>query len=745
MSAWMERLLAQYKELLPPLSDTEQMALSAGTVGWESQMLRGDPDWSELLALPAPVLSVEEAAFMEGPVNELCAMVSDWQVTSMTHDLPEEVWQYIKDKGFWAFGIPKQYGGLAFSAVAHSEIIARLASRSSTLAVTVMVPNSLGPAELLMHYGTEEQKDYYLPRLAKGIEIPAFALTSPWAGSDAAAIPDVGIVSQGEWQGQVVLGFRVSWSKRYITLGPVCTILGLAFHGYDPEQMLGPECDLGITCALVPRDHPGVIIGRRHNPLDAAFMNGPTQGDEVFIPLSFVIGGQESVGKGWQMLMESLASGRSISLPSSSVGWAQMSLRAVGAYARVRHQFKVPIGRFEGVAEVLTRMVGGCYAMDALRTLAAVSVDQGQRPSVLSAMAKYHLTEMGRQVLNDAMDVLGGKGICLGPNNFMGRPYQQIPIGITVEGANILTRSLMIYGQGLVRCHPFLMQEMNAAKEPDVKWGAQLFWEVVKKHVFYALKNGWRAWWMGLTRGRGGSTIPITVPAEYHRYYQLLTHFSAGLAFLGDLTLLAVGGALKRRERLSARLGDILSHLTLASACLKRIHDAGYPVDEKPLVNWAVSQHLFLAGQALEDVLINFPNRVLVWFWKLAWGFPRGYRYPKPTDQVGELLVSCVMEDGSLRNRLTKSCFIPKDEQEILALLDRALSLAPSVEPILAKIHVAEKKGAFRDNPKATVRDMSHEALHLQIITEAEWERVQISQQLRDQIINVDDFNSELR
>lgn len=745
MDTWKERLLDQYKGVLPPLSSTEQMALLAGTVGWESQMMRGDPVWSELLNWPAPSLSVEEAAFIEGPVNELCAMVSDWTVTTIDHDLPTEVWQYIKDQGFWSLGIPKRYGGLAFSAVAHSEIITRLASRSSALAVTVMVPNSLGPAELLLHYGTDEQKDYYLPRLAKGIEIPAFALTSPWAGSDAAAIPDVGIVGLGEWQGQVVLGFRVSWSKRYITLGPVCTVLGLAFHGYDPEGLLGADRDLGITCALVPRDHPGVIIGRRHNPLDAAFMNGPTQGEEVFIPLSFVIGGQESVGKGWQMLMESLAAGRSISLPSSSVGWAQMSLRTVGAYARVRHQFKLPIGRFEGVAEVLTRMVGRCYAMDALRTLAAVSVDQGQKPAILSAMAKYHLTEMGRQVLNDAMDILGGKGICLGPNNFMGRPYQQIPIGITVEGANILTRGLMIFGQGLVRCHPFLMQEMSASEEPDAKLGAQLFWEALKKHVRYTLRNGWRAWWMGLTGGRWGSTIPITVPAEYHRYYQLLTHFSAGLAFLGDLTLLTVGGGLKRRERLSARLGDILSHLTLASACLKRIHDAGYPADEKPLVDWAVRQHLFLAGQALEDVLANFPNRVLAGFWKATWWFPRGHRYAKPTDASGAVLVAAIMEDGSLRNRLTKNCYIPKDEREIVALLERALSLAPSVEPILAKIHAAEKKGVFQNNPKATVRDMSREALHLQIITEEEWERVQVSQELRDQIISVDDFNLELR
>ncbi|NDU92074.1 MAG: acyl-CoA dehydrogenase, partial [Ferrovum sp.] len=568
-------LFRAYRKMLHPMTETEREALEAGTVGWEGELFSGHPAWQKLLDQPVPRLTPEEQHFLDHEVNEACRLVDDWQVTQTDFDLSPATWQYLKTHGFLGLIIPKRYGGQAFSAYAHSQIITRLSTRSSALAVSVMVPNSLGPGELLLHYGTETQKAYYLPRLARGEEIPAFALTSPWAGSDAAAIPDTGVVCKGQWQGQEVLGMRVTWDKRYITLAPVCTLLGLAFRLYDPEGLLGPTRDLGITCALVPHDHPGVAVGRRHFPLNAMFMNGPTRGNDVFMPLDFIIGGPSMVGQGWRMLMESLAAGRSISLPSSNTGMAQLTARAVGAYARVRSQFNMPIGRFEGVEEALTRIGAYTYLMDALRTFAAAAVDQGQKPAVLSAIAKYHVTERARRVVNDGMDVIGGKGICLGPSNFLGRAYQQIPIGITVEGANILTRSLIIFGQGAIRCHPFVLREMNAARNPDPKAGLQAFDEALFGHIAHTVKNGLRALWMGLT-GSHFMTVPEVAP-QTRRYYQQLSRYSAAFAFLSDVSLLVLGGGLKRREKLSARLGDILSQMVLVSAALKRYEDEGRP------------------------------------------------------------------------------------------------------------------------------------------------------------------------
>jgi len=464
-------IFATYKKILPQMSDTERDALEAGTVWWDGELFRGKPDWNKLHAYPVPKLTAEEQSFLDNEVEEACRLVDDWQVSHVDQDMSPEAWKYIKDKGFLGMIIPKKYGGLEFSAYAHSQVVTKLSTRSSAPAVTVMVPNSLGPAELLLHYGTPEQKRHYLPRLARGDEIPAFALTSPWAGSDAASIPDVGIVCKGMWQGKEVIGMRVTWDKRYITLGPVCTILGLAFHMYDPDGLLGNKKHIGITCALVPWDHPGVETRRRLFPLNAMFMNGPTRGKDVFMPLDFIIGGQKMAGQGWRMLMECLAAGRSISLPSSNTGMAQLTARAVGAYARVRSQFKMAVGRFEGVEEALTRIGAYTYMMDAVRKMTAGAVDLGEKPSVVSAIAKYHVTERARQVVNDGMDVIGGKGICLGPSNFLGRAYQQIPIGITVEGANILTRSLILFGQGAIRCHPYVLKEMQAAHNPDAAKG----------------------------------------------------------------------------------------------------------------------------------------------------------------------------------------------------------------------------------------------------------------------------------
>ena len=515
-------MLAIYRRILPDMSQTEKEAIDAGTVWWDADLFSGRPDWERLLATPAPRLSAEEQAFLDGPVEEACAMANDWEVTHERYDLSPQLWQFLKDKGFFGMIIPKKYGGLGFSALAHSEVVTKLSSSCNALAVTVMVPNSLGPAELLLHYGTDEQKNHYLPRLAKGQEIPCFALTSPEAGSDAASIPDFGVVCKGTWQGKEVLGMRLTWDKRYITLGPVATLLGLAFRLYDPEHLLGGKEDLGITCALIPTATPGVNIGRRHLPLNGAFQNGPNSGKDVFVPIEWIIGGRDYAGKGWMMLMNCLAAGRSISLPASSVGGAKALARVTGAYARVRSQFKTPIGKLEGVEEALGRIAANAYLMEATRVMTAGAVDQGEKPSVISAIAKYHMTERARACVNDAMDIHGGKGICLGPNNWVGRGYQVLPVGITVEGANILTRTLIIFGQGAIRCHPYVLREMRAAKHLQGEDASREFDDALTSHIGHTLSNGVRAFVHGLTRSmfarraarRGTRNAPLLPPLD---------------------------------------------------------------------------------------------------------------------------------------------------------------------------------------------------------------------------------------
>src|SRR5690554_1812287 len=552
------RIFAAYRRVVPTLSDTEREALDAGTVWWEGQLFSGKPEWEELLSFGRPTLTHDEQAFLDNECETVCAMIDDWRMTTQEFDLPPELWQTLKDAGFFGLIVPREFGGKGFSALAHSEVVRKLSTRNSALAVTVMVPNSLGPAELLLHYGTEEQKQYYLPRLARGEEIPAFALTSPWAGSDAGSIPDYGVVCKGMWEGEEVVGMRVTWDKRYITLAPVCTLLGLAFRLYDPDGLLGEKEDLGITLALVPTTHEGVEIGRRHLPLDAMFMNGPTRGEDVFMPLHYIIGGVEMAGQGWRMLMECLAAGRSISLPASFCGMAALSVRAVGGYARVRTQFNTPISNFEGVQEVLARMGGNLYAMDAARSMTAHGLDLGEKPSVVSAIVKYHLTERGRAVVIDGMDIIGGKGVCLGPSNFLARAYQQLPVGITVEGANILTRSLMIFGQGAIRCHPYLLAEMRAVQDEDEARGMQAFDKAFWSHARHTTFNALRAFWHGIT-GAITARIDTNVAAPMRPHYRRLTRYSAAFALTADIALLLLGGSLKFRESLSARLGDMLS------------------------------------------------------------------------------------------------------------------------------------------------------------------------------------------
>ncbi|GAA0237072.1 acyl-CoA dehydrogenase [Castellaniella daejeonensis] len=732
-------LYRTFRRILPRMSDTEREALEAGTVWWEGELFRGRPSARALHAIPAPRLTEAEQAFLDNEVETVCAMVNDWQVTRNDLDIPADAWEYIKTHRFFGMIIPKEYGGLGFSALAHSAVVAKLSTRCSALSVTVMVPNSLGPAELLLHYGTDEQKNHYLPRLARGEDIPAFALTSPWAGSDAAAIPDHGIVCKGEWQGREVLGMRVTWDKRYITLGPVCTILGLAFRLYDPDGLLGDKPDLGITCALVPSDHPGVDTGRRHFPLDAMFMNGPTRGQDVFMPLDFIIGGPAMAGQGWRMLMECLAAGRSISLPSSYTGMAKLTARAVGAYTVVRDQFRTRIHKFEGIAEALARIAGHTYLMDAARVMTAGAVDLGEKPAVVSAIVKYHVTERGRIVVNDGMDIIGGKGICLGPQNFLGRAYQQIPVGITVEGANILTRSLIIFGQGAIRCHPYVLDEMRAAQAADPEQGLRDFDRAFWGHVRHTTINALRAIGHGFTNAALARPDAAVAP-EMARYYRQLTRFSAAFATLADVSMLTLGGSLKRRESISARLGDILSQLYLVSATLKRYQDEGRQDADAPLAHWAIQDAFCRAQDAFCGVLANFPSRPLAWALR-ALLFPWGRPFAAPSDKLSAAAADTLTRPGGARDRLTRGTYVPRDPGEPVGAIEAAFAAVLDTQDIEARMREFEKAGRLpAADPRANVRDMA-EAVHAAGgLTDEELERIRARNVLRDRVIAVDDF-----
>ncbi|MDB5809947.1 MAG: fadE [Betaproteobacteria bacterium] len=731
-------LLTLFRRILPHVSQTEQEALDAGTVWWDGDLFSGAPDWNKLLAFPKPTLSPDEKAFVEGPVEELCAMLNDWEITHELNDLPPSAWQFIKDKGFLGMIIPKQFGGLGFSALAHSEVVTKLTTRSGTAAVSVMVPNSLGPAELLLHYGTDAQKDYYLPRLAKGLEMPCFALTSPEAGSDAGGIPDFGVVCRAEWEGKAaVLGIRLTWEKRYITLGPIATLLGLAFRLYDPDHILGQRDDIGITLALIPTKTPGVQIGRRHLPLNAVFMNGPNWGRGVFIPMEYVIGGADYVGQGWKMLMNCLAAGRSISLPGNGTGLAKMCALTTGAYGRVRTQFKMSVGNFEGVEEAIARIGGHAYLMEAARVMTAGSIDLGEKPAVVSAIVKYHLTELARTVTNDAMDVHGGKGICMGPSNYLARGYQSVPIAITVEGANILTRSMIIFGQGAIRGHPYVLREIAATQEPDRRKALVDFDAAFFGHVSFVVANFARTVWLGLTRA-----IFVSVPGDTHtrRYYQQLTRLSSAFALMADAAMFVLGGSLKRRERLSARLGDILSWLYLASAVLKRYEDNGRPGGDLPFVHWAMQDALNKIEQAFYGLFDNLPNRfVAVALRYLIFSY--GRQFNPPRDKLGRAVVQTMLEPGPARERLTAGVYIPKNEDEAVGVLEAALRAVIAAEPVEAKIRAAVKAGSIGGHFAA---ETAEQAVTKGVITAAESGLLDRAHALRRKVIMVDDFPRDL-
>ncbi|OQW60236.1 MAG: acyl-CoA dehydrogenase [Proteobacteria bacterium SG_bin9] len=718
-------ILSWARKAMPAMSDTEREALEAGDVWWDADLFTGTPDWDKLLAYPQATLTAEEEAFLNGPVDELCNMLDDWKINWELRDLPPEVWDFIKAKRFFGMIIPKEYGGLGFSPYAHSEVVRKVSSRSCAAAVTVMVPNSLGPGELLMRFGTKEQQDRWLPRLADGRDIPCFGLTSPEAGSDAASMIDTGIICKGQFEGREVIGLKLNWHKRYITLGPVATLLGLAFKAYDPDHLIGSEEDLGITVALIPTDLPGVEIGRRHLPAMQVFQNGPNWGRDVFIPTDYIIGGQERLGQGWKMLMTALAAGRGISLPSLSAAAAAYSARTTGAYARIREQFGISISKFEGIEEPLARIAAFAYQIDAARRLTCSALNQGNHPAVISGIMKLHATERMRIAIDDAMDVHGGKAVIDGPQNYLGNLYRAVPVGITVEGANILTRNLIVFGQGAIRAHPYMLEELTAIGDPDKAKGLEAFDKVFWKHVGHAFKNVFVAWGRSWSRG---AFAPAPDAGLATRYYRKLSRYSVAFALCADMALLTLGGALKRKEMLSARFGDILSELYLMSAVLKRWNDEGRQQEDFAAVQWCMSNGSRIIDQRFCEILANLPNRFVAFFLKIIVQ-PFGARVLGPSDDIVHRCAQLVLSPSAARERLTSGLSHVDDDGPI-ARLERAFKLVTGNEDIEHKMKAARQ------------RDWKA-ALKAGVITAADGERMQAADDAISKVINVDDFAPE--
>ena len=733
ISAW---LLGIYREILPPISDTEREALEAGTVWWDGELFSGRPDWGKLTSLPAAKLSDEERAFIEGPTEELCRLIDDWEISHELADISPEIWAFIKEHRFFAMIIPKEYGGLDFSPYAVASVLVKLSSRSLVVASTVGVPNSLGPAELLLHYGTKEQQDRYLPGLACGEEIPCFALTGPRVGSDASSLPDTGVVCKGQWNGEEIIGLRLNWDKRYITLAPVATVLGLAFKLYDPDHLIGDRDEYGITAALIPTDTEGVEIGRRHFPLNAPFQNGPTRGKDVFVPLDSIIGGTEMAGQGWRMLTEQLAAGRGIVLPSNACGGAQSGVYGGGAYTRIRQQFNLPVSKFEGVGEVLARMAARTYIINAGIAVTCSALARGEKPAVPSAILKYHCTELGRMIANDAMDIHGGKGIMLGPKNYLGRTYQATPIAITVEGANILTRSLMIYGQGAIRCHPWVLKEMEAAANEDIEQGLIDFDESLFGHVGYAISNAARSFVLAMTHAK---LSPVPQSGSVARFYQHINRYSAAFALASDVAMLNLGGELKRRESLSARLGDVFSSMYLASMVLKHYDNQGRPEEDLPIVEWACRSLLYDAQEQLHSFLRNFPNRILAAALRMMI-FPRGRMYSAPADELSWKIVDLMTYPTESRDRLCAGIYTTTEPGNPLGLLQEALEATEAATPLANKVRDARRSGIVdADDPRIRI-DQAESA---GVLTADEAAKLKALDDQVMALIAVDDFSSE--
>ncbi len=727
-------ILPIYQHLMPSMSQTEKEAIQAGTVGFEAELFQGAPNWEKFVSKPLAQLTQEEQSFIDNEVEALCRMIDDWQITHELLDIPPNCWEYIKTKGFFGLNIDKAYQGKGFSAYAQSEILMRLYSRSTTLACIVAVPNSLGPGELLHYYGTEAQKNYYLPRLAAGLEIPCFALTSPVAGSDAASITDHGIVTKGIHEGKEVLGLKLTWNKRYITLAPVATLIGLAFKLYDPDHLLSSQVERGITCALIPTHWSGVKHGARHFPLNIPFQNGPTEGHDVFIPLDFIIGGAAMIGQGWRMLMECLCAGRAITLPTGAISQMKMVTHTTGAYARIRRQFNVAIGNFEGVEDPLSRIGGSTYYLNAARVMALSAIVEGEKPPIVSAIMKYHATETGRLAICDGMDIHGGKGICLGPHNYLGRFYEGAPIMITVEGANILTRNLIIFGQGAIRCHPYALKELQAAQLSNPKMALKAFDQVLFKHIGYSLSNIVRSLWLSVTDG-----IALTIPVHgvARRFVQKITRISCNFALLSDVAMLTLGAELKRKESLSARLGDVLSYLYLASGTVKYFLASSVSEEEILLFQYGCQHLLAQARQRLTEILRELPNRPVAWLLRaLIW--PQfGVPYHEPSDALKHKIARFLMIPSEARQRLIHGidqCNAPNNPIHLLSI---TLTAVVKNEALEKRFLQAVKEGQARGY---TLEDQLNDALTQGVITQVEAQDYREMQALRMQVINVDAF-----
>lgn len=731
-------LFKMFKRVMPPMSQTEKEALEAGDVWWEGDLFSGKPNWKKLFRYPEARLTNEEKAFLNGPVQKLCDMVNDYKIAMVDKDIPADIWQFIKDNGFLGMIVPKQYGGLEFSPYAHGRVAAKLYSCSVTVATTVGVPNSLGPAELILHYGTDEQKRYYLPRLAKGQDIPCFALTGPDAGSDAGAMPDNGVVCYGEFKGEKVLGIRLNFNKRYITLAPIATVIGLAFKLYDPDGLLGGKEALGITCALLRRDEvQGMEIGRRHWPANNPFQNGPIKGKDVFIPIDWIIGGSKMAGAGWRMLMECLAVGRAISLPSTGVACTKIAAMSTGAYARVRKQFGLSIGKFSGVGEALGRIGATAYWSEAAFKMTLAALNDGVKPAVPSGILKYHLTEAGRDALNDAMDVHAGKAVMMGPNNYLAAGYHGLPIGITVEGANILTRSLIIFGQGAMRCHPYVLKEVRAAQAESETVGLMRFDKVFFKHLGFTLSNMVRSFWLAITSSRFTRVFP---QPRVSRYQQHITRFSSAFALLTDISMFVLGGKLKRKEQLSGRLGDVLSKLYIMSAVLRRYQEEGNQVDDLPVVRWSCDDALHTIQTQINGILNNFPNRYIAAVMR-ALIFPLGMRFKAPSDRLTQAIARELMTpDSAVRQRIIEGMYLPTNVDRPLGILQAAFEQVVAVEEIEKILTKAVKAGeVVGTNFAERVQDAEKKG----IIAPQDAQKLLKANALREQVIAVDDFAAD--
>ena len=728
-------LFRMVKGVLPRVSATEQEALNAGTIGFDAELFSGRPDWDKLRAVPPITLSDEEKAFLNGPTNELCRMVNDWTIRHNDKEIPEHIWDFVKTQGFLGMLISKEHGGLGFSAQAQSLILGRIASRSPDVCTIVMVPNSLGPGELIEKYGTPEQKHHFLPRLAKGLEVPCFSLTGPTSGSDAATMRDVGYVTRDMHEGKEVVGIRLSWEKRYITLGPNATLVGLAFRVFDPDNILGGGEDRGITVALVPAGHPGVEIGRRHLPSGAAFPNGPNWGKDVFIPMDWVIGGEKMVGQGWRMLMECLAAGRSISLPSSSAAGAKSLLRNTSAYARIRKQFDLPIGRMEGLEEPLARMVENAYVTEAARGVTASMVSRGEKPSVISAIMKYQSTERLRRSLNDAMDLHGGKAVCDGPSNYLQSAYQMMPVGITVEGANILTRSLITFAQGALRSHPYLYKEIQACQDRDEERGLEAFEDAFTSHAAFSVSNLFGAFFHNVTFGLFGR-----VPEKAYgtaEWYRQLWRSSRNFAFVADVTVAVLGGGLKTRQKITGRLADALSELYLLCCVLKRYEDDGKPANDRHIVALCARNGLFRFQEAMRGTIDNFPNVPVRWLMRAA-VFPFGHHYKPAPDWLGHKCVGLVLTPGEVRDRLTRYIYVSQNPNDPTGLLEVTFAKAVAAEAAEKKLDRAVRAGQVR---RVHGTDWIGDAAKLGILSDEEARLVREVEALTARVIAVDHFD----